>query len=51
MFEIYQFGYQAGFWDEEYLQDQVNQGSLSETDYHKIVGDNDVDAIEAKPEA
>lgn len=51
MFEIYQFGYQAGFWDEVYLQAQVTAGSLSETDYHKIVGDDDVNAVEAKPEA
>lgn len=51
MFEIYKFGFDAGFWDEDYLQDQVNQGSLSEIDYRKIVGDSDDEHVEAQPEA
>ncbi|WP_161494897.1 MULTISPECIES: hypothetical protein [Lactobacillus] len=41
MFEIYQFGYQAGFFDRMFLESQVQDGSLSEDDFKKIVGDND----------
>ncbi|NRO57424.1 hypothetical protein [Lactobacillus helveticus] len=39
MFEIYNFGFQCGFFSKEWLQGEVSKGSLSDTDFHKIVDD------------
>lgn len=39
MFEIYNFGFQCGFFSKEWLQGEVLKGSLSDTDFHKIVDD------------
>lgn len=51
LFQMYKQFYDSGIYGINNLQYFVKIGTLSEEDYHKIVGDNDVDAVEAKPEA
>lgn len=49
MFEIYNFGFQCGFFSKEFLQGEVSKGSLSETDYHRIVGDTSENTVQSQP--
>lgn len=42
MFEIYQFEYQCGFITKDDLNSYVSMGILSQPDFTKIVGDENV---------
>ena len=41
MFKIYQYGYQSHIFDRDFLESQVQDGSLSEADFETIVGGSD----------
>lgn len=49
MFDIYKFEYQCGFITGEDLNSYVAMGILSQTDYQKIVGDENAEATTTQP--
>nr|DAW18305.1 MAG TPA: hypothetical protein [Caudoviricetes sp.] len=49
MFEIYKFEYDCQFITKQELYSYIGMGILSETDYHRIVGDTSENTVQPQP--